>query len=118
MYVLVPLLLVEVLSYVWSPVRNSTSTTLTSNVALLDHSILGTTRDGALRRPRSAATTAKSSHTDRCGNSYCNVIYTGCQDLLDYVQWRTCLAVLHDLQVRWYVQPLLSTQEDCRLIKT
>ena len=110
MYVLVPLLLVEVLSYVWSLIRNSTSTTLTSDVALLNHSILGTTRDGALRRPRSAATTAKSSHTNRCWNCHCYAVDPGCQDLLDYVQWRTCLAVLHDLQVRWYVQPLLSTQ--------
>lgn len=105
MYVLIPLLLVEVFSYVWSPLRKSTTTTLTSAVAVPDYSVLDTARDGALRRSRAAVTTTKSSHTNRCWNSHCNVIDAGCQDLFDHVQWRTCLAVLHDLQDRWYGHP-------------
>lgn len=77
MYVLVPLLLVEILSYVWSSDQSSAVATLISALALLDDQILGATRHGALRRSGPASAIAKSIHTDLYWDRHCDAVNTG-----------------------------------------
>lgn len=103
MYALIPLLLVEVLSYVRPHDAQAGSMTLLMIcLALLDNSILDTACDGTFWRSRSARTITKSGNTNMHRNSDCNVVNRCRQNLLDIIQWRACLALLHDLQDRWY----------------
>lgn len=99
MYALIPLLVVEVLSYV------STKATaiakpglLTSLPALLDTALLVSLAHGPFRWPGLTPAAAASRHANIDRYRYHYAVDAGRQDLPDYVQRGASLVMLHDLQ--------------------
>lgn len=99
MYALIPLLLVEVLSYV--SIRATAVTEpdlLTSLQAVLDTPLSFPVAHGPFRWPRLTPTAATSCHANIDRYRYHYAVDAGRQDFPDHVQRRASLVMLHDLQ--------------------
>lgn len=97
-YALVPLLLVEVLSYVRVIGDPYAAILLTVSPVILNYPVPCATLDRPLRGSRTSATPTASRDTDLCWIWDHYDVHTGCQSISHDVQRRTCVAMLHDLQ--------------------